>query len=61
MNSKPIEHARDPILRTAMYALKRAARRARLEAERTGTCLIVRRGKGWIRISPKPRLGSKKP
>jgi hypothetical protein len=60
MNPKPIEKARDPILRTAIYALKRAAKRARLEAERTGTCLVVRRGKTWVRISPKSLAGSKK-
>ena len=60
MNPKPIEQARDPLLRTAMYALKRAAKRARLEAERTQTCLVVRRGKGWVRIHPTPRAGSMK-
>ncbi len=60
MNPKPIEQARDPILRTATHALKRAAKRARLEAKRTGTCLIVRHGNGWIRISPKPESGPKK-
>jgi hypothetical protein len=61
MNPKPIEQARDPLLRTAIYALKRAAQRARLEAERTQTCLIVSRGKGWVRIPPKPQSGSTKP
>jgi hypothetical protein len=55
MNPKPIERAHDPVLRGATAALKRAAKRARLEAERTGTCLVVARGKGWVRISPKPK------
>jgi hypothetical protein len=60
MNRKPIDKARDPILRTAMDALKRAAKRARLEAERTGTCLIIRRGDGWARVPVQRRSGSKK-
>jgi len=60
MNPKPIEEARDPVLRGATAALRRAAKRARLEAERTVTCLIIASGKGWIRISPKPQSGSKK-
>lgn len=60
MNPKPIGQARDPVLRSATAALKRAAKRARLEAERTGTCLIVARGKGWVRIPPKPQSGSTK-
>jgi hypothetical protein len=60
MNPKPIEQAYDPVLRGATAALKRAAKRARLEAERTGTCLIVARGKGWVRIPPKSQSGSTK-
>jgi hypothetical protein len=60
-NPKPIERAHDPALRGATAALRRAAKRARLEAERTGTCLIIARGKGWVRFSPKPQSGSKKP
>jgi hypothetical protein len=60
MNPKPIEQAHDPVLRGATAALKRAAKRARLEAERTGTCIVVRRGKGWVRISPKRQSGSSK-
>ncbi len=61
MNPKPIEQAHDPVLRGATSALRRAAKRARLEAERTGTCLIIARGKGWVRVPPKPRSGSTKP
>ena len=60
MNPKPIEQARDPLLRTAMSALKRAAKRARAEAQRTGTYLVVRRGNGWVRISPMEPEGSMK-
>jgi hypothetical protein len=60
MNPKPIEQAQDPVLRGATAALRRAAKRARREAERTGTCLIVARGKGWVRIPPKRKSGSTK-
>jgi hypothetical protein len=60
MNRKLMEQAYDPLLRGIMAALKRAAERARLEAERTGTCLIVARGKGWVRVPPKPQSGSTK-
>lgn len=52
MNPKPIEQAHDPIMRTAFAALKRASQRARLEATRTGTCLVISRGKDWVRIPP---------
>jgi hypothetical protein len=61
MNSKPIEQAHDPVLRGATAALKRAAIRARIEAERTGTCIIIRRGNKLVRISPKSKSGSTKP
>lgn len=52
MNPRPIEQAHDPIMRTALAALKRASDRARLEAVRTGTCLVISRGKDWIRVPP---------
>jgi hypothetical protein len=60
MNRKLMEQTYDPFLRGIMAALKRAAKRARLEAERTGTCLVVARGKGWVRIPPKSQSGSTK-
>ena len=60
MNPKPIEKAHDPILRGATAALKRAAKRARIEAERTGTSLIIWRNNGLVRISPKRQPGSTK-
>ena len=41
MNSKPIELARDPDLRSSQAAMHRAARRARELAAQTGTALIV--------------------
>jgi hypothetical protein len=53
MNKKPIDLAGDPLLRDAIHALKRAGKRARREAENTGTCLIVDDGKGLVRIRPK--------
>lgn len=61
MNRKPTKQAYDPLLRGVMAALKRAAKRARLDAERTGTGLIIWRGKGWVRIPPKSQSGSTKP
>jgi len=62
MNKKPINEARDPLLRGAIHALRRARKRAQREAEKTGTGLIVSEGKtGWIRISPMRKSGSKKP
>ena len=63
MNRKPIQQNYKPLMRGVMAALKRAAKRARIEAERTHTCLIVSRGKGFVRISPsrldKPASGTK--
>ena len=53
-NPKPTEQANDQLQRGVMAALKRASKRARLEAERTGTCLIIARGESWIRVPPKP-------
>jgi hypothetical protein len=60
MNKKSIDQARDPLLRDAIHALKRAGKRARKEAENTGTCLIVGDGEKVIRIHPKKALGSQK-
>jgi hypothetical protein len=60
MNPKPIEQAHDPVLRGATAALKRAATRARIEAARTGTCIIIWRGNKLVRIYPKPQPGSTK-
>ena len=41
MNTKSIEFARDPDLRSSQAAMQRAARRARELAAQTGTALIV--------------------
>ena len=60
MNRKPTKQTYDLLLRGVMAALKRAAQRARIEAERTGTCLIIWRGKGWVRVPPIPPAGSTK-
>ncbi len=59
MNKKPIDQARDPLLRDAIHALKRAGKRARKEAEQTGTCLIVGDGKNVMRINPRKTPGQK--
>lgn len=42
-NLRPIEEARNPLLRSANAALQRAAIRARLIAAQTGTCLVISR------------------
>jgi hypothetical protein len=60
MNKKSIDQAQDPLLRDAIHALKRAGKRARKEAEATGTCLIVGDGEKILRIHPKKTSRSKK-
>jgi hypothetical protein len=60
MNHKPTKRTYDPLLRGVMAALKRAAKRARIEAERTGTCIIIWRGNNLVRISQKPQPESTK-
>lgn len=60
MNRKPTKRVYDPLLQGIMAALKRAATRARIEAARTGTCIIIWRGNKLVRIYPKPQSGSNK-
>lgn len=43
MNARPIETARDPVLRLSHQALLRAAKRAREVALQTGTLLVISR------------------
>ena len=43
MNSKPISQAKDPDLRNAQAAMKRAEQRAREIAKQTNTSLVVQR------------------
>jgi hypothetical protein len=43
MNTRPIETARDPVLRLSYQALLRAAKRAREVALQTGTLLVISR------------------
>lgn len=43
MNTAPIETARDPDLRLSVYAMERAALRARELARQTATSLVVSR------------------
>ena len=61
MKKKSMDEARDPFLRGSMNALRRAGKRARREAEKTGTCLIVDDGQGLVRIRPKRKSGPKNP
>ena len=60
MNKKSIDQAQDPLLRDAIHALKRAGKRARKEAEATGTWLIVGDVEKILRIHPKKTSRSKK-
>jgi hypothetical protein len=60
MNRKPVEQKYMPLMRGVMAALKRAAKRARRDAEHMGTRLVISRGKGWVRIPPKHKSGSTK-
>lgn len=43
MNKRPIETARDPVLRLSRQALLRAAKRAREVALQTGTEIVISR------------------
>jgi len=52
MNGKPISEAKDPDLRNADIAMKRAAVRAREIAKETGTLLVVNTGGKTVLISP---------
>ena len=52
MNGKPISEAKDPDLRNADIAIKRAAIRARAIAKETGTQLVVNIGGKTVLISP---------
>ena len=42
-NPRPIEEARNPLLRSAQIALQRASIRARIIAAQTGTHLVISR------------------
>ena len=43
MNNRPIESARDPVLRLSYQALLRAAKRAREVALQTSTSIVINR------------------
>lgn len=53
MTPKPIEQARNPDLRAAMPALRRAALQARRIAAQTGTALVVEVGHRIVRRTGK--------
>ena len=52
MNTRDISEAKDPDMRTAMAALKRAALQARKIAIKTGTRLIIVKDDQLLKISP---------
>jgi hypothetical protein len=61
MNDQPIEQAQDEDLRQSRVAMMRAAERARELAERTGTELVVARGREVAYLKPEaagPQQGS---
>lgn len=59
MNSRPIEDALDPDLRTSAAALHRAALRAREVALQTGTVLVVA-DEGMVQALPSAQANSGK-
>jgi hypothetical protein len=61
MKNNPIDDSLESFLQGTMNALKRAGKRARRVAEKTGTCMVVDDGHGVVRIRPKRKSGSKKP
>ena len=52
MNRKSIDHAKDPDLRASLAAMRRAAKRARLVAAKTGTQLVLARNGKYVRVAP---------
>lgn len=52
MNRKSIDHAKDPDLRASLAAIRRAAKRARLVAAKTGTQLVLARNGKYILVAP---------
>jgi len=58
MNPRPIEQAKDPDLRASLAAMKRAARRAREVAIRTGTRLVMVRDGELTYVDPTTDVGS---
>jgi hypothetical protein len=60
MNTAPIETARDPDLRLSVFAMERAALRARELARQTATSLVVSRN-GIIELRAADQLVSVTP
>ena len=54
-NPRPIEEARNPLLRSAQIALQRAAIRARSIAAQTGTYLVIGRDGVVEFVDPAPQ------
>ena len=54
-NPRPIEEARNPLLRSAQTALQRAVIRARIIAAQTGTHLVISRDGVIEFIDPAPQ------
>lgn len=50
MNKTPIEQATDRDIANSIYAMRRAAKRARQIAAQTGTALIVQHGEQISRV-----------
>jgi hypothetical protein len=53
MKKKPIDESFDSFVKGTMSALKRAGKRARRQAEMTGTYLVVDEGNGIVYLDPK--------
>lgn len=54
MKATELEAAKNPDIAGSYVAIKRAAKQARLVAQRTGTALIVSKAGEIVRVMPKP-------
>lgn len=54
MKAAELDAARNPDIAGSYVAIKRAAKQARVVAQRTGTALIVSKAGKTVRVLPKP-------
>lgn len=54
MKAAELDAARNPDIAGSYVAIKRAAKQARVVAQRTGTALIVSKAGKTVRVMPKP-------
>lgn len=61
MKAAELDAARNPDIAGSYVAIKRAAKQARVVAQRTGTALIVSKAGKTVRLMPKPDDKNKLP